>query len=295
MTYFNDAGDGAASPQPYAEDWDVRILRRVSKLEKLPLGQRPVGPIRQIAVVDVESTGTDPERDQLIDLAYVVLDVDALGEIVGIVRMGEALCDPGVPIPARISLLTGLTDADVSGKWIDLDALEKALGSVDVFVAHNCAFDSAFLRHLLPMTANAGWACTAKDFDWLEDAGLDGRALGHLLMQIGFFNDAHRAMADVVSLIHLLSHRLADGRTVMGALLDGASRETIRIEATGAAFDRRSILKARGYRWDGGVKVWWTEVSADELEAERLWLGREVTPWGPQPRTRVITWRQRHR
>ncbi|QKS00132.1 DNA polymerase III subunit epsilon [Sphingomonas sp. CL5.1] len=301
MTYHDAADDGAAKRPPRADtvtqanDWDIRILRRVARLKDLPLEQDPVGPIRQVCVLDTETTGIDPDHDQVIDIAYVVLAVDALGEIVGIVRVGEALCDPGMPIPERISRLTGLTDADVAGKAIDLDVLEEALAPVDVFVAHNCAFDAAFLRHLLPMTADAAWACSAKDIDWLEHAGLDGRALGHLLMQIGFYNDAHRAMADAVSLIHLLSHRLANGSTVMSALLDTASQETIRIEATGAPFDRRGILKARGYSWDARAKVWWTEVSAGDLEAERLWLGREVVPWGPEPRTCAITWQQRHR
>ena len=296
MTYL-DAADGgnATPPQAGANDWAIRILRRVGKLEDLAPGRAPVGSIRQVAVIDVETTGTDPAHDQVIDLAYVVLAVDALGEIVGIVRTGETLCDPGMPIPERISLLTGLSDADVASKAIDLDRLEHALAFVDAFVAHNCAFDAAFLRHLLPTTADAAWACSAKDFDWLERAGLDGRALGHLLMQIGFYNDAHRAMADVVSLIHLLSHRLPQGGTVMGALLDKAGEETIRIEATGTSFGRRSSLKSRGYRWDPAAKVWWIEVSAEDLEAERLWLGREVAPWGPEPRTRTITWHQRHR
>lgn len=301
MTFYDAAGEEAAKRPPRADqdakadDWDIRILRRVARLEELPLARDPVGPILQICVLNVETTGTDPDHDQVIDIAYVVLAVDALGEIVGIVRVGEALCDPGMPIPERISRLTGLTDADVTGKAIDLDVLQQALAPVDVFVAHRCQFDAAFLRHLLPMTTDAAWACSATDIDWLELAGLDGRALGHLLMQIGFYNDAHRAMADVVSLIHLLSHRLADEITVMSALLDTASQETIRLEATGAPFDRRGILKARGYSWDARAKVWWTEVSAGDLEAERLWLGREVVPWGPEPRTRAITWRQRHR
>jgi DNA polymerase-3 subunit epsilon len=296
MTYLEATDGGAGTPtQADANDWDIRILRRVGKLEDLVPDREPVGPVRQVAVVDLETTGTDPAHDQVIDLAYVVLAVDVLGEIVGIVRLGEALCDPGMPIPERISLLTGITDTDVVGKAIDLDLLEHALGSVDVFVAHNCSFDAAFLRHLLPTTANAGWACSAKDFDWLERANLDGRALGHLLMQVGFYNDAHRAMSDVVSLIHLLCLRLPQEGTVMGALLDKASEETIRIEATGAPFDRRSILKSRGYRWDPAAKVWWIEVPAEDLDVEREWLGRNVTPWGPEPRTRTITWHQRHR
>jgi len=296
MTIYDAGGDGMANGPPWADDdTDIRILRRVGQLEDLPLAPYAVGPVLNVAIMDVETTGIDPAHDEIIDIAYAVIQVDARGELVGIVRVGEALCDPCMPIPEQITRLTGLTDADVAGKAIDLDLLEKALAPVDVFLAHRCAFDAAFLRHLLPFTADAAWCCSATDFDWLAEAGLDGRALGHLLMQIGHFNDAHRAMADVVSLVHLMAHRLADGGTVIGALLDSASQDTIRIEATGAPFDRRSILKGRGYRWDASAKAWWIEVAQDALEAERLWLRRMVTCWGPEPRTRAVTWRERHR
>ena len=57
-------------------------------------------------------------------------------------------------------------------------------------------------------------------------------------------------MADVIALIHLLSHSLPNGRTVLCELLANAAKTTVRIEATGAPFQMRGLLKARGYRWD---------------------------------------------
>lgn len=114
-------------------------------------------------------------------------------------------------------------------------------------------------------------------------------------MQIGRFNDAHRAMADVASLIHLLAHRLPHGGTVIGDLLANAEKPTIRFEATGASFDRRSALKARGYRWDPRQKVWWCEIAEDECAAEEGWFRKHIAPRGPVPRMLPITWHQRHR
>ncbi|MCE7797358.1 DNA polymerase III subunit epsilon [Sphingobium sufflavum] len=277
------------------DDWDIRVVRRVGRLEDISLTRNPQAPLRKVGVVDVETTGVDPLHDQIIDIAYVVLEVDVYGEIVSIVRSGQGLSDPGMPIPAEITRLTGITDADVAGKSLDLDLLQRALGEADVLVAHNCRFDAAFLRQLLPATANAAWVCSCRDIDWRAKAGLDGRALGHLLMNIGFFNDGHRAMADVLSLVHLLAYRLPDDRTAIGALLDAAERTTISVEATGAPFSMRHLLKGRGYRWDPSARVWWIEVSAENCEAETLWLNREVMPHGPAPRTAAVTWRERHR
>lgn len=275
-------------------DPDIRILRRVSTPDAFPLVPTPVGATRRIAIADTETTGTDPLTDEIIDIAVVIVEADSLGQIVGIDRVGQALRDPGMPIPAAITRLTGITDDDVRGRTIDLDRLERLLAGADVRVAHSAAFDIAFIENLMPGLAGASWACSMTDFNWLS-VGFDGRKLGHLLMQTGRFNDAHRAMADVISLMHILAYRLDDGRTVLGQLLENAAIPSLRIEATGAPFDRRGVLKARGYRWDPRGRVWWCEIATDEYESEALWLQREVTPHGPAPRTRPVTWHERHR
>lgn len=293
MTYSTSAASAEAATAG-ACDPNIRVLRRVSPLDDFPLAAKLQGAIRRIAIVDTETTGTDPLTDEIIDIAVVTVEVDAAGRIIDIVSKGQALRDPGMPIPAAITKLTGLTDDDVRGKSIDLERLERLLGRADVLIAHNAAFDIAFIQNLMPGLAGAAWACSARNFSWVEH-GFDGAKLGHLLMQIGRFNEGHRAMADVISLLHLLAHELDDGRTVMGLLLDNAERASVRLEAVGAPFDKRDLLKAHGYRWDPRARVWWIEVSEDEQEDEALWLGRKVTPWGPPPRARPITWRERHR
>lgn len=284
-----------AAPAATNDEIAIRILLPAAKLEHFIVSKQPVEPLLQVAVIDVETTGTDALCDQIIDLGYVILLVDAEGDIVDILTVREALADPGAPLPERISRLTGLTDADLRGKAIDLDLVEADFSGVDVFVAHNARFDASFIRQLLPSTADAAWACSLNDFDWLMDAGLDGRALGHLLAQAGFYNDGHRALADVISLIHLLAYPLPDGRPMLGTLLDNASRETWRVEATRAPYSARNILKDRGYSWDPAAKVWWTEVADGQVENEEMWLFRHVVPHGPSPRLISMNWHQRHR
>ena len=276
------------------ENPDIRILRRVSKLEDFPLTPRGEGPVRRIALVDTETTGTDPETDELIDIAVVMLEVDICGQIVGIASAGQALRDPGMPIPPLITQITGLTDADVRGKSIDLERLERLLASADVRVAHNARFEIAFIEQLMPGLAGAAWACSVSDFDWIA-ANFDGHKQAHLLMQLGFYNDTHRAMADVISLLHLVAHRLPHGGTVLGDLLANAEHPTVRFEATAAPFDRRGLLKARGYRWDLRARVWWCEIADHACAAEERWFRKYISPSGPVPRMTKITWHQRHR
>ena len=294
MTHITNTASAEAVLSACARDPDIRILRRVSSLNDFPCATGAVEPIRRIAIVDTETTGTDVMHEEIIDIAVVTIEVDARGEIVGIVSKGEALRDPGVPIPEAITRLTGITDDDVRGQTIDLDRLERVLARADVRVAHNAAFDIAFVENLMPGLAGAAWACSANDFDWIQ-AGLDGKKLQHLLMQIGRFSSAHRAMADVVALLYLLAHRLPDGGTVIARLLENAERHSVRFEATGAPFDRRSQLKQRGYRWDPHARVWWIELAERDCLEEERWFLREISPPGPMPRTRPITWHERHR
>ncbi|MET0374073.1 MAG: 3'-5' exonuclease [Rhizorhabdus sp.] len=277
-----------------APDPDVRILRRVSALGDFPLTEQVTGAVRRVAIVDTETTGTDVIHDEIIDIAVVVIEVDEAGEIVGIASAGQALRNPGMAIPLHITRLTGITDDDVRGKTIDLDRLERLLASVNVRIAHSAAFDIGFIENLMPGLASEAWACSMRDFDW-PAAGFDGAKLGYLLTQIGRFNTAHRAMADVITLLHLLAHRLPNGGTVLGVLLGNAERPTVRFEAVGAPFDRRGELKARGYRWDARNRVWWIELAKDECAEEERWFRQDIAPHGPLARMTPITWHQRHR
>ncbi len=294
MTHITDATSAGAALPTCAGDPDIRILRRVSALTDFPLAERVTGTIRRVAVVDTETTGADVIHDEIIDIAVVVIEVDEADEIVGIASAGQALRDPGMPIPPHISRLTGITDADVRGKAIDLDRLERLLAGVEVRIAHSAAFDIGFVENLMPGLAGEAWACSMRDFDWAA-AGFDGAKLGYLLTQIGRFNTAHRAMADIVTLLHLLAHRLPHGGTVIGDLLAHAERPTVRFEAIGAPFNRRGQLKGRGYRWDARNRVWWTELAKEDCAEEERWFRQDIAPHGPLPRMTPITWHQRHR
>ena len=99
--------------------------------------------------------------------------------------------DPGVPIPSAISALTGISDADVTGQRIDKHEATGIIAGCDVVIAHNAAFDAPRIEQRLPTTTGRAWACSCHEVSWPEH-GLDGRKLGHLLMQLGLF---HRVTA----------------------------------------------------------------------------------------------------
>ncbi len=93
-------------------------------------------------VLDLETTGLDPAGDRITEVGAVKVRG---GEVLGELR---TFVHPGRPIPARITAVTGITDAMVADAPGAEAVLDHVLGFLAgaVFVAHNAAFDLAFLR-----------------------------------------------------------------------------------------------------------------------------------------------------
>jgi DNA polymerase-3 subunit epsilon len=253
---------------------DFRVLRRLPCADWLHTG--PVqGRMKVGVAVDVETTGLDHDSDRIIELAVQRFRFDAMGQVT---QLGKARVwreDPDMPIDPRITRLTGLEARDLEGQAIDEEAAVEILTSADIIVAHNAAFDRPFIDHRLPAIAGQPWACSMAELDWL-DLGFDGRALGHLVSQCGWFYEGHRAENDILALIYLLAHETQDGQTVLARLMAASGRPSWRINAVDAPFEAKDMLKARTYRWDGAMRFWWRTIPDEELEAERTWLMQEV-------------------
>lgn len=65
--------------------------------------------------------------------------------------------DPGWPIPADVTRLTGVTDQMATGHAIDLEAVERLIDPAVIVIAPNSAFDRRFAERLHPVFANKGW------------------------------------------------------------------------------------------------------------------------------------------
>ncbi|MGW5238041.1 DEDD exonuclease domain-containing protein [Monashia sp. NPDC004114] len=103
-------------------------------------------------VVDLETTGGTPAECGITEIGAVkVRGGEVLGEF-------QTLVNPAEPIPAFISVLTGITDAMVD----DAPRIESALPAFlefatgSVLVAHNAGFDISFLKSAAARTG-APW------------------------------------------------------------------------------------------------------------------------------------------
>ena len=293
MTTHNAAASFEAALRLCATREDVRILRRMRPISELVNSGPPIGSTRRIAIVDTEATSVDVQTAEVIEIAAAVVLVDDAGEMRAVEETRRGLRDPGIPIPAEVQRLTGISDDDVAGRGLNVPRWEALLGGSDLIVAHNSAYDAPIVERLLPGIKGHAWACSMREIDWAAH-GFDGAKLGHLLMQIGYFTTGHRADADVISLAHLLTHRPDGVRPLMAELIARAAQPSLRFEATGAPFDKRHLLKARGYRWDAREKVWWREIAEAAHEAEALWLARDAE-LRATPRVNQLSWNTRYR
>jgi DNA polymerase-3 subunit epsilon len=255
---------------------DYRVLRRL--VRRTDFGVQPQGPLGRIVVLDTETTGLDSRLDRIIELALLAVDVDlATGAAVRIGEVYEAFEDPGRPISADVTALTGITDDMVRGRRFDDARVDRLVEDARLVVAHNARFDRPFVEARLPSFAALPWACSMADIDWAGEGRRSSR-LEYLAMKCGWFYDAHRAGTDCHALLAVLNQRLpVSGRTGLARLLEAAKASSFVVFAEGAPFAAKDLLKARGYRWDPERRVWHGEVRDEQgLKQERAWLKAKV-------------------
>ncbi|HUJ88860.1 MAG TPA: exonuclease domain-containing protein, partial [Syntrophorhabdales bacterium] len=96
-----------------------------------------------LAIVDVETTGTSPGYDRIIEVGVLKIKDGT------VVDTYSTLVDPERSIPYHIENLTGITNKDLSGAPTFSDIKEQLIQLLEgcVFVAHNVRFDYGFLRN----------------------------------------------------------------------------------------------------------------------------------------------------
>ncbi|MCU0763498.1 MAG: 3'-5' exonuclease [Hydrogenophaga sp.] len=276
----------AADPERLAQKLerhpDYRVLRRLQP--RLDFGPEPAGaaegsPHRcRALVLDTETTGLVHATDRIIELAMLLVAVDVrTGQPFGPVQVFEGFEDPGMPIPEKAKEVTGISDDMVRGQRLDDAAVGALVAQADLVVAHNAGFDRPFVEARFPAFADKAWACSFQDIDW-KAAGAGSSKLGALAADQGWFFDAHRAQVDCHALLQVLTRPVGtDLRNGWGQLIDAAAATRFRLRAVGAPFERKDLLKARGYRWDAEARVWSCMLPTEALlDAECDWLRTEV-------------------
>lgn len=277
-----EQSDGAAGLEVMAATLEAsgqyRVLRRLSARANLvpPQGLQ----LRQGLFVDVETTGLDPARHEIIELAMTPFSYGLDGEIYAVGEPFTSLRQPSEPIPPDITSITSIDDAMVEGHSIDPAEVATFAAPAALVVAHNAAFDRKFLERLCDTFSTKAWACSMSEVDWAAE-GYEGTKLAYLAASSGFFYERHRAVHDCMAAIELLARRHpTSGQTGLAQLLARARTPSWRIWAENSPFDFKDRLKARGYRWngDGGgwPRAWYIDVAETARDAELAYLKAEI-------------------
>ncbi len=153
---------------------------------------------KTFCVFDVETTGTNPREDKLIEIGAVKLVDGKLTEVF------STYVNPGMPIPERITDLTSITDSDV----VFAPKIDKVLpdfykfSNGTILVGQNITFDISFVA---AAGAGEGMYFDNSSMDTLSLArkylpGLHNYKLGTILKSLGINNEhAHRAIHDAVA------------------------------------------------------------------------------------------------
>lgn len=188
-------------------------------------------------VVDLETTGLRPGESGICEIGAVRLcgyEVDA---------EFETLVDPGLPIAAGVSALTGLRSEQLRGAPGPAEAVRDFLSFAGnaVLVAHNARFDLGFLDRETERLTGSRIGSAVLDTVRLARTLLAGRVSGFGLAQLAWFLDTserpcHRALPDARATSELLL-------ALIGLAQERGARTVADLSALSATRTRRLLDK----------------------------------------------------
>lgn len=175
-----------------------------TKVERKAKGRSIVRIPKHYTVVDTETTGLDPQKNRLIEIAAI--RVRGGKEVARF----ETLVKPGRKLSRKIIELTGITDEELKDAPAQQDALQRFMAFLndDMIVAHNATFDVNFIydslqRCELPPLKN-NFVDTLRLAKYvlpdMDDYKLSSLAEHYKISQ----PIAHRALADCETTIQVL-------------------------------------------------------------------------------------------
>jgi len=228
----------------------------------------------EYVVLDTETTGFDPHKDGLIEIAAAIMQGPH------ILDRFSTFVNPGMAISEFITQLTGISDDDVRdapGPASAVEALQEFVGTRDV-IAHNAPFDRSFVA---ANTAPGGSHLTSSA-TWIDTVELARIALPRLkvhnleVLSAAFApaRSTHRAIDDVEALCtvwRVLLVALSDLPSGLPGFLAEMFpntawplRETLRTVAMQEPTARFSLQDAR----DARARTLKTQFKVDALELD---------------------------
>jgi DNA polymerase-3 subunit epsilon len=219
---------------------------------------------RNLLIVDLETTGLDPNKEQVIELAAALFDVKHRSVVCSTSFLFPCEENPAEEINHIPASLTR-----VASPWrTGLILLTELLAVSDALIAHNAAFDRQwFGKGCLPVIWQP-WLCSMTDFEWGSRGanGLRDLAVNHGVTVA----KAHRALADVELVAGVLA-----SREDLEELLEEAVKPKITIAAK-VTYDRREEAKTRAFQWNRLTRRWEKKMTREAYQRSSFPFGTFV-------------------
>jgi DNA polymerase-3 subunit epsilon len=254
--------------------------------------------VRRLMVVATETTGVSVRNDVMIEFGYVIADFDSrTGEVLRVVTKYQGNEDPARPVSAIVTRLTGITDAQLSGKRFDDERIASDLSRVDMVISHNSEFERRFLEKRFPDFIGKWFGCSQREMDWTMYGSTSAKIefLAFKLRSVYF--EAQRSMGNAEVLLDILAHKVEGMPTPLSRIMESSRQATYRLFAVNAPAGAIQSLVGVGYvefqgddTIPGGTLYRETRNITGALE----WLGKYVYGPGEVIPVEVVTGRERY-
>jgi len=223
--------------------------------------------------IDVETTGLDPEVDEITEIGWAVFDAKNWRKPLA---LHSHLITVESPIRPEITELTGIDQALLKEAGISASSVLALLAShieqfgVSYMVAHNADFDRAFIekawaKYSVPHKKTP-WLDTKKDIPFPREYA--SRSLVTLAAEHGFLNPfPHSALFDVVTMMKILE------KYDIEKVVAYHNEPNVFVKAM-VDYDSRDKAKKRGYSWQEHSgrfeeRSWIKCIKVSQLENEK--------------------------
>lgn len=216
--------------------------------------------------LDTETQGLDATKDRVTEWGLVLWDSETKQPV----RISGFLVKVPGGVSNEIEKLTGITNDLLEKYGVEPAAAMKAVqgmvAQADILCAHNKDFDTAFYteecKRANATPSTKPWIDTMVDLPPVAYTRGKSAALKYMCCDLGFVYPAHRAVNDVLAMFELL------GRYDLNETIKRAQTPNVQVRAV-VSFDEKHLAKERSYFWNGEKKLWWKQLKADEVDAEK--------------------------